>query len=911
MKRIVYWLILPLLLSACSTTKNTKATRTFHAMKVKYNIFYNGNVAFIDGQQAVKQAHTDDFTQIIPLYPVSDHKAAEASTSQMDRTIEKCRKAIKLHSIKAKPKPDPKKRSDPQYKAWLQQEEFNPAMGNVWVRLAEAEFMKGDFLGSIGTCTYVIRHYSHDPEIIARCQLLMARAYGEMGWQYEAEDWLEKTEVDVLSRKYAPLYSAAKADILLKAKRYKEALPFVKIALPAEKRKVYRPRFQYVLAQLYEQAGNKAEAANAYKKVIQMAPPTDMEFNARIRRAQLLGKSSIKSLKTMSKQSKYKDHLDEIYGAIGNIYLQAKDTAKAIENYNFAIEKSTRAEMPKAQILITLADLYYNNGQYPEAQPHYQEASTILTTEHEDYARVLKRAETLEALIREFDMIHLQDSLQFLSTLTEEEQMAVAQKIVEDLIAAEEKAAEDEALAIRKSEIDEGPLGVNTSKMFGGGGSADWYFYNAQLMKNGSQEFRRLWGNRTLEDNWRRASKTSAAVIASDEIEDLDALAADSTALEGDSTALAQSAAAAIETDPHKPEFYLQQIPKTPADFAASDSLIADAMVNLIYIYKDEVEDRPQALDQTRMFTERFNEDARIIDIWYMWYLTALKENDTEAMDYYRSLIVSRYPQSPQAQIVSDPAYFDKLRQMALEQDSIYERTYEAYKHSRFKEVLSLTEYVEQNYPLTPLMPRFLFLKSVAIARTKNQDAFIEALRDLVTRYPEHSLSAMAKDFLAMMGQGMESQKGAMTSNLDELRGQQKEDEKADEQQKTFSAETHVPSVVIMALPQASETLLNELLYQVALFNFTQFLIRDFDLRPMPVFGDGAALRVCGFETLDEANWYIGLTRNNIDLTQQLVSMGVKLIPITEENADLLNTKFSVEDYELFLQPKPAKSRKK
>ena len=92
---------LAIVVSGCSTQKNTAATRSFHQTKVKYNIFYNGNIAFEEGQRAVINAHEDDFSTIIPLYPVSDHKAAEASKSQMDKTIEKCRKCIKLHSIKA------------------------------------------------------------------------------------------------------------------------------------------------------------------------------------------------------------------------------------------------------------------------------------------------------------------------------------------------------------------------------------------------------------------------------------------------------------------------------------------------------------------------------------------------------------------------------------------------------------------------------------------------------------------------------------------------------------------------------------------------------------------------------------------------------------------------------------------
>ena len=118
-------------MSACSTQKNTWATRSFHQMKTKYNIYYNGYLSFNEGEQAIRDANEDDYSTVLNLYPVSNHEAAEASKSQMDRTIEKCRKCIKLHSIKARPKVDyDKKRRDPKYAAWLEQEEFNNQIGN-------------------------------------------------------------------------------------------------------------------------------------------------------------------------------------------------------------------------------------------------------------------------------------------------------------------------------------------------------------------------------------------------------------------------------------------------------------------------------------------------------------------------------------------------------------------------------------------------------------------------------------------------------------------------------------------------------------------------------------------------------------------------------------------------------------
>ena len=884
--------------SGCSTQKNTGATRAFHQTKVKYNIFYNGNIAYEEGQRATINAHEDDFSTIIPLYPVSDHKAAEASKTPMDKTIEKCRKCIKLHSIKSKPVPNPKKRKDPKYKLWLEQEEFNNQMGNVWVRLGEAEFSKGDFLGSIGTFSYVIRHYQHDADVIARCQLWIARAYAEMGWQYEAEDMMNKVNVDGLSRKHAALYAAAKADVLLKGKQYHEAIPFVKLAMPDEKRTMYRPRFAYVLGQLYQAEGKHKDAADAYRKCIKMAPKPDMDFNARINLALMQGRSSVKSLLKMAKLSKNKNQLDLIYGAVGNIYLASGDTAQALEYYQLAIEKSTTPGPAKAAILITAGDIYYDHRDYQPAQPCYQEAVTLISNEHEDYDRLQKRSAVLDELIVAYNTVQLQDSLQRLAKLSPEEQLAVAEKIVEELIKAEEAEAEKELIAQREAE-NEGLQSVDTRNMLGGGGgaAAEWYFYNTQLLRSGKQQFTKFWGNRPLEDNWRRRSKAMVSSF------DMGTPEEGEEKEEGADEQLADSTqTVAVETDIHKPEYYLQQIPKTEEDFALSDSLIADALYDLIYIYEDKVEDIELADITFEEFERRFPEDRRLVDLYYMKYLKALKVQNANVQSYYRQAIISRWPDSDQARIVSQPDYFERLQRMAQEQDSVYEATYNAYRKSEFATVKANKRHAEENYPLSPLMPRFLFLNAVAVARTDGQDAFIVELRDLVSRYPESELGAMAKDMLAMMGQGMESQKGAMGSDLSELRQQAAEQSEEASSEKQFSTETGGGSLILLCLPDADENKLNQLLFEVALFNFSQFLIRDFDLQKMPVWEEGCALRIEGFENLGETDWYIGMTQKSPELQAVFRELQVRELCITVDNYQLIPGTFSVEDYLNFMK---------
>ena len=849
-----------MILCSCSTQKNTRATRSFHQTKVKYNILYNGNVAYEEGLKAIRNANTDDYSRVLNLYPVSNHQAVSAASSQMDKTIEKCRKCIKLHSIKSKPKRDPKKANDPKYKLWLQSEEFNACMDEAWMRLGEAEFHKADFLGAVSTFNYIIRHYQNDPDIIAQCQLWIARAYAEMGWQYEAEDMLNHVQIDALSRKHARLYSAVKADVLLKGEHFHEAIPFVKIAMPYEKRKIYRPRFAYVLGQLYEMEGKRNEAIQAYKAAVRMAPPNEMDFNARIRMAELQGKSAIRKLRSMTKQSKNKDRLDQIYGTIGNIYLANRDTAQALEMYETAIKESTQAGTAKAAILVRAGDIYFEQHAYAPAQPCYREAVTLITAEtSKDFARIQKRSEVLDELIISYTQAELQDSLQRLSQMTEEQQRAIVDKIIADLIEAEKqdstKAAQD-ALELARGES--GPGSVNTSNMLGGGfAKGDWYFYNPQLIKQGQQEWRRRWGNRPLEDNWRRQNKQ---VLISDDgmKEEQEGLATDSLAADS-----LFAEVTPIETDIHKPEYYLQQIPRTEEDFVISDSLWREAMIALYYIYLDQLEDEPQAEETLRRLDERFGLHPSVVAIHEDMQLRALRH---------------------------DEAYIARMLKMLEDQDSIYAVTYDAYKHGRYVEVKSQiahikTQMINDHWSNAP---RFLFINAVAIARTDGQQPFITALQELVENYGSSELGAMAKDMLAMMGQGMESQKGGSTGDLAELRNQTDTSDASDDEsaKQEWSDDRKQPSVVVLILPTNDEQALNDLQYEIALFNFSQFLIRDFDLQKMPVWGETAALRISGFTDLDEAEWWVGLLQQNTDM--QSVLQDIQIKAVTEVNLPLI-----------------------
>lgn len=895
MKRKAIYLFVLLGLWGCSTTKNTAFTRFYHNTTTRYNINFNGKQSFEEGMINISKNNKDDYTDVIPLFPISNHESASSATSQMDVTIEKCRKAIKLHSIQKKPKKDSKKWNDPKYQAFYNQTEFNTALADAWIMLAKAEFHKADFIGALGTFSYVMKHYANDKDMVAQCQLWMTRAYAELGWIYEAEDIISKVKQDELKRQNSILYAETYADLLLKKKQYKEALPYVQIAAKAQKKKRDKVRFDYVLAQLYQLDGNNKEAVAAYERVIKSNPPVEMEFNARLNANELSSnrKKAVKQFLKMAKDYKYKDNLDQIYGAVANIYMAQNDSAKAIEYYRMAIEKSTQAGMPKAEVLVTLADLYYERKNYAGAQPCYSEAATIIPTDNEDYGRINHLGQTLGELVQQQDIVLLQDSLQRLSKLSEEEQLKVVEKVIADLEAAEK--AEAERLAALENEED-GLVSVNTQNMIGGvRGPAEWYFYNANLISSGKREFQQKWGQRKLEDNWRRQSK---AVVSS--FDSPTEMYDEEGNLIADSTQVMQLDTAA--NNPKNPAFYLRQIPNTPEMIAASDEQIATALYNMGLIYKDKVKDMDLAFETFDEFERRFPNDERMCDVYFARYLICLQQDNAEQSEAWRQQMLGKFPDCRQTQILQHPDYAQRMLRMQMEQDSLYIATYKAYLKSDYATVTANKQYAEEAYPMSKLMPRFYFLNALAIAKTQTPQLFGDALQEMIQKYPESEVSAMAKDMLGLMNQGLESQTGESHGSLITRREQEAilEEQPTDSLQQYAFSNADAPAVLLVIMNNEPEKV-NNMLYQVALFNFSQFLIKDFDMEIITYNNNESALKISNFESYKEVVWYQGLLLKNNDLSQLFRDNHVRLLKITVPNLELLlQGLFTEQDYLLF-----------
>ena len=919
MKKSFYYiltLLAVLLLWSCSTKKNTKVSRFYHAFNSRYNIYFNGKTSFDDALLSMQNGYKESYSDMIYMYPISAQPKDKQNTGgPFDRPIEKGNKAIKLHSIKAKPPKKPGWRNDPKQRAWQEQEEYNPFLKKCWLMIGQSQFYNADFLQASATFSYIARHYLQDEEVVAEARLWQARCYMEMGWFYESEDILGKLNTNGIPRRNLNQYASVFADYLVKNKQFEDAVPYLKTAIKAEKNKRQRTRMKYLLGQLYTDLDQNGLAYKMFGEVARANPPYELEFAARIRQTEVFTGANylkvIKMLQGMAKADKNKDLLDQVYYALGNVYLSREDTVNAVENYQLGIEKSTQNGLEKAICQIKLGDIFFTMRDYIKAQPCFSGALSGIKKEYKEYDRVAKLSSVLDELVVHAQAVHLQDSLQTLAAMPETERLAVIDKIIEQVKKDEEEAKalaeKEEYLARQEAQgtgIDRPGTETGGITLPTTSGGAAFYFYNPQTVAQGKTQFQRKWGRRTLEDNWRRRKKEMSTFNENTGNENTVADANQTGGPEGEALpvdSLEAGLPAVAADDPKTREYYIQQLPLTPEDIAASNVIVEDGLYNMAMIYKDKLEDLPLSIEAFENLERRFPDNNHRLESFYQIYLMALRTQNTVLATEYRNKLMAAFPESDYAIAIADPDYEYNIRMMDVVQDSIYQATYASYLQEDTSAVRRNYRAVSEKYPLATLLPKFMFLDALSYVQAGDLEGFKGALKALVEKYPSADVTELAGEMLKGVLRGRMIVQGGIKGMTWNLRFGTGEDGSvsASDSARTFSAEPNAPYRMLLMFPTGTLDR-NQLLFAVAAYNFANSMVKEFDLK-FEEAGSMSMLNISGFFNLDEILHYYKMIYGK-DGYAAALDKNVAVLPISDDNYETLMRGKTLEEYIEFFQ---------
>ena len=329
--------VLILAMGSCSTQKNTARTRWWHAFNTRYNIYFNGEQAFIDGNLTKEKGNKDNYTELIPLYTIGNKESRSLGKADFALAVEKCEKAISRHSIKAKPEWDKSRRKTAKDREWLNRKEYNPFLWRAWLLMGKAQFQMGELEEAAATFSYMSHLYQTQPRMNGLAKAWLAKCYTELGWRYDAEDVIRNMSRDSVDFRTVKDWDYTYANYYIHEGDYEKAIPYLHKVIKHERRRVQRAREWFLMGQIQNLLGHKQEAYEAFGKTISCNPPYELEFNARIAQTEVMGSSDgrqmISKLKHMAASDNNQEYLDQVYYAIGNIHLIQRDTTQAIAAY--------------------------------------------------------------------------------------------------------------------------------------------------------------------------------------------------------------------------------------------------------------------------------------------------------------------------------------------------------------------------------------------------------------------------------------------------------------------------------------------------------------------------------------------------------------------------------------------------
>ena len=711
-----------LLFSACSTKKNTWINRNYHNLNAKFNGYFNGNEALKEAVTKMEDDYKDNYNKVLPIYTYGDQKDAKTATPAMEKVFKKASFVIQRHSMLIKGK---------EYCSWID---------DTYLLIGQSHFYKHEYFAGVEVFEYVVSEFKKQ-EGKYEALLWLTKTYNEIGAFTKSQGYIDMINSDPgFPYRLKGELNAVTADFYSKQENYEQAAKFLNRAISFTKNKKHKARYTFILAQMYQRLKKYDLARNLYGKVVKMNPKYELTFYAKIFQAKMYDASAgdsrqiLAQLTRMLKDTKNSDYLDQIYYGLAEIAIKDGNTNKAEQLLLKSIAKSTINTEQKGVSSVKLADLYFDMPKYPLAGAYYDSAITYLNKDYPDYEIVLNKKNSLGRLISDYNTIQTEDSLQRVAQLSGSELDKLIKEMMKKAVEEEEKAKEEaENAALNEANSTE----VNANALKNTGSGSNWYFYNQQQLTFGFSEFQKKWGTRKLEDNWRRSNKQVVANFNNDEVEG---------GKGGNATAAADT------SGPTKSKtWYTKNLPVTKEKVAASNLKIIEAYYDLGIIYKEQLLDLPKAASTFETLNQRFPGNKYEATCYYQLYRLNLAMKDNAAVEKYKNLILSKYPDSDYAQLLRNPQFNAEKTNRMSKIEAYYEETYLAYTEGKYSYALDRCNSADTLIAKSKFKPKFALLRALCVGRLKPVAEFELALKQVVADYPKDSVRIRADEILVVI----------------------------------------------------------------------------------------------------------------------------------------------------------------
>lgn len=837
-------------------------SRTYHRMVSKYNILFNGEQALIKARTTLKTQHEDNYDEFLSIFREGTEETASSVKPDLEKTLEKGTKTIQNHSM------------------LIDGKQKNNYIDDAYLLMAKAHYFNRNYEAALETFNYVIQKF-RDSEIRAEAELWAAKTETAMENFLPAKARFDKLYSSrSLSKHLSAEVFASFAQLEFVQENYEASYQLLIQAAEKTEDRELELRWLYICGQLQAKMGRDYEASQLFQRVIKKGPPYELLFNAQLNEARnydvelMDPNKAYERLEDMLRDEKNYDNRDQIYYVMAEVAQKLDEEIDRDGFLNRSIRVSSQNTKQKALSYLWLAEIRFDEKAYEKSQAYYDSCFQFLPKDHPKYNQVEVLKNSLGRLVANLQTIALQDSLQNLAGMSEKQQLAVIDEIIERI-----KEQDEAALLAEQSALDN--LAFNSANQNGGGigglagvGAANqqFYFYNAAIRSSGVSNFVAKWGNRKLEDNWRRKNKN---IVQSDP-----------SGESGEPGSEADGASGEKELDPRfDPQTYLAQIPMDSVAMDSSHSLIQLALLDNALLYKEEIEDLMAAANSVLDLLKRYPDYFDKARAWYILYRIYVGMEDEAMATKYRNLILDTYPKSEYAYLILNEGRDVKAVDES-EAKHAYAAAYQSYDQKRYSTALGEAKAGFENYEDSRFGARFLLLEAYCLAALRDFDKLRSTLEAVLKRFPQTPESADAQKILQALGADTKEEQGKANKNASNSK-----------YRTDFSAKHRYVLLVPNGRVKA-----NQASIELSNFNSKYFPSQKLLVKSILMGSDWQVVMVSGLANKARAEEYLRTIISEKPLEMVLLSVNAKQFVISNANFSDFYKGQDIDGYQAFFE---------
>ena len=710
-EHILVWFFFLIMLAGCSAERKNVVSKSFHNTTARYNAYFYANERMNEVEDAIEENHQNNFNDILKIFSDVDSSVIKNMKDVLDECIKKASIAIQRH---------PNSR-------WVD---------DCYIIVGKARYYQADFVNAIETFKYV-NTKSEDDNARHEALVWLMRTfldYNEDNNAIAVSDYLKKEK---LNNKNNRLLELTRAYLFERRNDYDEMVKHLVNVESDLTKKENAARIYFTMAQIYQQKGFEAEAYNYYNLCLKSNPEYELSFYAKLNMAQVTELSDQNDVKKtrkyflkLLKDRKNNEFKDKIYYEMANFEIKQLNYEIAIDYYKSSVSSSITNPRQKGYSYLKLGEIYFDHFKnYETAKAYYDSTVTVLPSDDDLYTMVSERQEILADFVNQINTIHLQDSLLDLAKMD----TTALFSYLDDVIAEKQRLAEEEAnkrqMARKNNNISQTDIFnpfMDNNNLTGSTGST-WYFYNQNAISLGQSEFRRIWGDRQLEDHWRRFNKSSYGEF----VEDLD----QDEIVEQNNIETSEISILSGNTR----DQYMATIPFSEEAQKLALSKIETAYYNLGKIYNFNLQEELYAAESFELLLVRFPDSEYTPEVLYLLFLI-YKNLDNQKYATVAARLTNEFPYTTFAKLVNNPNYREESTIASEKLKKHYKTAYDYYLMDSIELALGVIEEGTQLYPDNSFSDNMELLKIFLLAKSEGIYKYQFELQEFDKKFPESEL---------------------------------------------------------------------------------------------------------------------------------------------------------------------------